>query len=214
MPHFRFLQLGFWFSSGIVIHIIIPTPGIVKNWACTQIFFQHNFHTLTPPPPPPPQKKKNISAIWVIWFWGVWTNNNLGLPTPWNHFAFFLKWFWGPWTIFWEVVHDIQNHFSKMILRYQNCCWNDFLGGLVTAKMISGGLKSMLEKWFQGVTVPDHPRIISEMISRGGEVQPPEGRGDWDLPKRGGRNTIMPPSLNCKALLLISSQWNLWKLPT
>ena len=28
------------------------------------------------------------------------------------------------------------------------------------------------------MTVPDHPRIISEMISRGGEVQPPEGRGD------------------------------------
>ena len=50
-------------------------------------------------------------------------------------------------------------------------------GGLVTAKMISGGGKSMLEKWFQGVSVPDHPRIISEMIS-GGEVQPPEGRGD------------------------------------
>ncbi len=48
-------------------------------------------------------------------------------------------------------------------------------GGLVTAKMISGGGKSMLEKWFQGVSVPDHPRIISEMIS-GGEVQPPEGR--------------------------------------
>ena len=28
------------------------------------------------------------------------------------------------------------------------------------------------------MSVPDHPRIISEMISRGGEVQPPEGSGD------------------------------------
>ena len=68
----------------------------------------------------------------------------------------FQKWFWGIRTV------------AEMILGR----------GLVTAKMISGGLKSMLEKWFQGVTVPDHPRIISEMISRGGEVQPPEGRGD------------------------------------
>ena len=63
-----------------------------------------------------------------------------------------------------------------MILRSQNYCWNDSRG-VVTAKMISGYGKSMLEKWFQGVGIPDRPKIISEMISGGG-VQRPEGWGD------------------------------------
>ena len=50
--------------------------------------------------------------------------------------------------------------------------------GSVIAEMISGYGKSMLEKWFQGVGIPDHPNIISKMISRGGGVQPPECWGD------------------------------------
>ncbi len=54
-----------------------------------------------------------------------------------------------------------------MILRSQNYCWNDSRGGVVTAKMISGYGKSMLEKWSQGVGIPDRPKIISEMISGG-----------------------------------------------
>ena len=50
--------------------------------------------------------------------------------------------------------------------------------GSVIAEMISGYGKSMLEKWVQGVGRPDHPTIISEMILRGGPVQPPECWGD------------------------------------
>ena len=50
--------------------------------------------------------------------------------------------------------------------------------GSVIAEMISGYGKSMLEKWVQGVGRPDHPTIISQMILRGGPVQPPECWGD------------------------------------
>ena len=50
--------------------------------------------------------------------------------------------------------------------------------GSVIAEMISGYGKSILEKSFQGVGTPDHPKIISNMISKGGPVQPPERWGD------------------------------------
>ena len=53
--------------------------------------------------------------------------------------------------------------------------------GSVIAEMIPGYGKSMLEKWVQGVGRPDHPTIISEMILRGGPVQPPECWGDEAL---------------------------------
>ena len=90
-----------------------------------------------------------------------------------------LNYFLGSST--WHTKSFFKNDFevSELLLKW-------FWGGLVTAKMISGGLKSMLEKWFQGVTVPDHPRIISEMIWTGGEVQPPEGRGDGNSLKIAG----------------------------
>ena len=68
----------------------------------------------------------------------------------------FEKWFWGPRTP------------AEMISGW----------GSVIAEMISGYGKFMLEKWFQGVGIPDHPKIISKMISRGGGVQPPECWGD------------------------------------
>jgi len=50
--------------------------------------------------------------------------------------------------------------------------------GSVIAEMISGYGQSILEKSFQGVGTPDHPKIISNMISKGGPVQPPERWGD------------------------------------
>ena len=58
------------------------------------------------------------------WFWGVITNNHVGVPAPLKSFHVC------PWTIFWEVVHDIQSHFLEMILRSQNSCWNDFRVGV------------------------------------------------------------------------------------
>ena len=140
--HWRILKIWVWrpCTSTRVSKIIL------WFWAQTSSFQKTDPHP------------KIISASWVKWFWGANTKNNLEVPAPWNHFMKNLKWFQGPCTIFWEVVHDIQSHFLEMILRSQNCCWNDFRVGV-------SDCWNDFRVW---------EVYVGKMSSRGGQARPPQ----------------------------------------